>query len=163
MMRTTVTLSALVVALAAATGLALGAGSSSDAPASPSTAAASTAAAGTMITAHGSRYGTVLFDGRGFAVYLFTRERGRIPACYGACAKAWPPVLTRGRARGARGARASLVGSVRRRDGSRQVTYRGHPLYYYVGDRRPGDILCQNVVEFGGTWLVVRPSGAAVH
>src|SRR4051812_16109547 len=162
-MRITVTLSALAVALAAATSVALGAGASQHGPAPPSGAPASTAGAGTTITAHGSRYGTVLFDGRGFVVYRFTREGGRTPACYGACAKAWPPVLTRGRPRAGRGARDSLVGSVRRRDGSRQVTYHGHPLYYYLGDSNPGDILCQNVVEFGGTWLVVRPSGAAVH
>ena len=119
------------------------------------------AATGTTVTAHDSRNGTVLFDGRGYALYLFTRERGRTPACYGACAKAWPPVLTTGRPRGGKGARSSLVGSTRRRDGKRQVTYRGHPLYYYVGDRRPGDILCQDVVEFGGTWLVVGPTGRA--
>ena len=118
---------------------------------------------GSVVTAHDSRYGTVLFDGRGRALYLFTRERGRTPACYGACAQAWPPFTTRGRPRGGRGARGSLVGSARRSDGTLQVTYRGHPLYYYVGDRRPGDILCQNVVEFGGTWLVVKPSGAPVR
>src|SRR3954447_5960107 len=120
MMRTTVILSTLVVALAAATGLALGAGASEDAPAPRSAAPASIAAAATTITAHRSRYGTVLFDGPGFAVYLVTREGGRTPACYGACARAWPPVLTRGRprgGRGGRGARGSLVGSVRRRDG----------------------------------------------
>src|SRR4051794_33197538 len=120
-------------------------------------------AAGSTVTAHASRYGTVLFDGRGYALYLFTRERGRTPACHGACAKAWPPFLTTGRPAGAKGARPSLVGSVRRSDGKRQVTYGGHPLYYYVGDRGPGQILCQNVVEFGGTWLVVRPSGRAVR
>ena len=118
---------------------------------------------GSVVTAHASRYGTVLFDGRGRALYLFTRERGRTPACYGACAKAWPPFTTKGRPRGGRGARGSLVGSVGRSDGTRQVTYRGHPLYYYIGDRKAGDILCQNVVEFGGTWLVVKPSGAPVR
>jgi hypothetical protein len=56
-----------------------------------------------------------------------------------------------------------LLGTTRRRDGNTQVTYRGHPLYYYVRDRKPGQILCQDVVEFGGTWLVVSPSGRAVR
>ena len=61
------------------------------------------------------------------------------------------------------GARGSLVGSVRRRDGLLQVTYAGHPLYHYVGDRRPGQVLCQAVPEFGGTWYVVAPSGNAIR
>jgi predicted lipoprotein with Yx(FWY)xxD motif len=58
---------------------------------------------------------------------------------------------------------ASKLGTTTRRGGARQVTYAGHPLYYYVGDRKPGQILCQNVVEFGGTWLVVSPAGRAVR
>jgi predicted lipoprotein with Yx(FWY)xxD motif len=51
---------------------------------------------------------------------------------------------------------------VRRRDGRLQVTYAGHPLYYYVGDRRPGEVLCQAVAEYGGTWYVVAPDGRAI-
>jgi kynurenine formamidase len=82
---------------------------------------------------------------------------------YLSSARAWPPFLVRGRPRAGRGVRASLIGTVRRRDGTRQVTYRGHPLYYYVGDTRPGEVSCQNVVEFGGTWLVVAPSGRAIR
>src|SRR5690242_17322231 len=108
------------------------------------------------VTVQSSRYGPVLFDQRGHAVYLFTRERTSTPACYGACATAWPPYLAK------RAVHGRFVGTVTRRDGSRQVTYRGHPLYHYVGDRRPGDILCQNVVEFGGTWLVVKRNGEPV-
>jgi len=61
------------------------------------------------------------------------------------------------------GARSSLLGSIRRADGTRQVTYGGQPLYYYIGDRRPGHVLCQNVREFGGTWLVVSGTGRLVH
>ena len=110
-----------------------------------------------------SAFGRILFDGRGRALYLFTREKTGTSQCYGACAKAWPPFLTRGRPSAARGARRSLLGTARRSDGTTQVTYRGHPLYYYVGDRRPGQILCQGVVQFGGTWLVVSPAGKAVH
>ena len=109
-----------------------------------------------------SRFGRILVDGSGRTLYLFTRDRGR-SRCYGACARAWPPFLTRGRPRARAGARPGLLGTTRRRDGTRQVTYRGHPLYYYVGDRRPGDILCQNVVEFGGTWLIVSPAGRAIR
>jgi predicted lipoprotein with Yx(FWY)xxD motif len=108
-----------------------------------------------------SRYGEVLVDGKGFVLYLFTRDGRSASRCSGACAKAWPPMLVEGRPRAGRGARRGLLGTTRRRDGSRQVTYRGRPLYYYVADRRPGQILCQAVPEFGGTWFLVGPDGRA--
>jgi predicted lipoprotein with Yx(FWY)xxD motif len=111
-----------------------------------------------------SRYGRVLFDGRGFALYAFTRDRRGGPSrCYGTCAKAWPVYYPKAALRAGTGIKRSLIGTVRRRDGRRQVTYNGWPLYYYVGERTPGVILCQNVDEFGGTWLVVRASGKLVR
>ena len=79
-------------------------------------------------------YGRVLVDRRGFALYLFTHDRSADSTCYGACAAAWPPYVV---AKRPRGGAHTLVGSVRRRDGRLQVTYAGHPLYYYVGDRHP--------------------------
>ena len=114
------------------------------------------------VVAKPSAYGTVLYDGRGYALYLFTRDGKRRSRCSGACARAWPPYIAEGRPRAGAGAKRSLVGSVRRRDGRRQVTYAGQPLYYYVGDGL-NQIRCQNVVEYGGTWLVVAPSGLAVR
>ena len=110
-----------------------------------------------------SAYGPVLFDGRGFSVYAFTHDRAGRSACSGACAKAWPPYILRGAVRAGTGVRRSLIATTRRADGTRQVTYAGRPLYYYVGDRKPGQILCQNVREFGGLWLVVRGNGALVR
>ena len=110
-----------------------------------------------------SAYGAVLFDGRGFALYAFTHDRPRRSTCSGACAKAWPPYIVHSAIRADTGARGSLLGTTRRADGSRQVTYAGRPLYYYVGDRKAGQILCQNVSEYGGLWLVVRASGAPVR
>ena len=110
-----------------------------------------------------SAYGPVLFDGRGYVLYAFTRDRPGRSTCSGACAKAWPPYVLRGTQRAGAGAKRSLLSTTRRADGSRQVTYAGRPLYYYVGDRKPGQILCQNVREFGGLWLVVRGSGAPVR
>ena len=121
------------------------------------------AAPAASVGAHQSRYGRILFDGRGFVLYAFTRDRGGRSACSGACAKAWPPYLVRTKPAAASGARRSLLGTTRRRDGSLQVTYAGRPLYYYVGDRAPGQILCQDVSEFGGRWLVVRPDGRLVR
>ncbi len=118
---------------------------------------------GSRVKVMSSRYGKVLFDGRGRALYLFTREKRRSSRCYGECARAWPPFYTRGRPRAGDGAQASLISTTKRRGGRRQVTYDGHPLYYYVSDRAPGQITCQDVVEFGGTWLVVSPGGEAVQ
>jgi predicted lipoprotein with Yx(FWY)xxD motif len=115
------------------------------------------------LTAKTSRFGKVLFDGRGFVLYAFTRDQRR-SACYGACAKAWPPYFApKGTLSVGPGVKRSLLGTVKRRNGKRQVTYAGRPLYYYVGDTRAGQILCQNVVEYGGTWLIVRPSGKLVR
>jgi predicted lipoprotein with Yx(FWY)xxD motif len=118
---------------------------------------------GSSVRVMSSRYGRILFDGKGRALYLFTRETSRRSRCYGACATAWPPFLTTGSPRARTGVSSSLLGTTRRRDGKRQVTYGGHALYYYVGDRKPGQVLCQNVEEFGGTWYVVSPGGAAVR
>ena len=115
------------------------------------------------LTAHSSRFGKVLFDRRGFVLYAFTRDRRR-SACYGPCAKAWPPYFApKGTLSAGRGIKRSLLGTVKRKNGRRQVTYAGRPLYYYVGDTSPGAILCQNVVEYGGSWLILRPSGTLVR
>ena len=110
-----------------------------------------------------TQYGRILFDGRGYVLYGFTRDPRGKSVCAGACAKAWPPYVVRARPRAGRGVAGALIGTTKRRDGSLQATYRGHPLYYYVGDRKPGQILCQNVQEFGGLWLVVRPTGQLVR
>ena len=120
--------------------------------------------AATTLSVRDTRYGRILFDGRGLALYAFTRDRRGGPStCYGACAAAWPVYYAGGALRAGAGVRRSLIGTTRRRDGRRQVTYRGWPLYYYVGDRRPGQVTCQNVFGFGGLWLVVRPDGTLVR
>jgi predicted lipoprotein with Yx(FWY)xxD motif len=109
-----------------------------------------------------SSFGRILFDGRGFVLYAFTRDRHGKSSCSGACAAAWPPYIVKSGARAGAGIAARRLGTTRRPDGSLQVTYAGRPLYYYVGDRRPGQILCQGVSEYGGIWRVVRPSGELV-
>jgi predicted lipoprotein with Yx(FWY)xxD motif len=115
------------------------------------------------LTVHSSSFGKVLFDARGFVLYAFTKDpRGR-SACSGACAAAWPPYVVKGTVRAGVGVKQSLLGTIRRANGSRQVTYGGRPLYFYVGDKKPRQILCQNVSEFGGLWLIVRPSGKLVR
>jgi predicted lipoprotein with Yx(FWY)xxD motif len=105
-----------------------------------------------------SQFGPMLFDRSGQAIYLFDKETTSTPRCYGACAEAWPPVLTSGPPRARRGADVSLLGTVRRRDGRTQVTYDGHPLYFYAHEGKH-QVLCHDVLEYGGLWLVVTPEG----
>jgi predicted lipoprotein with Yx(FWY)xxD motif len=125
---------------------------------SSATPSARAAAAGTTITLRPSRFGRMLFDSRRQAIYVFQRDRRNRSTCYGACAKAWPPVYTRGRPRAAKGVRDSLLGTTRRRDGRLQVTYAGRPLYFYVNEG-PGEVRCHNVDLNGGLWWVVGPDG----
>jgi predicted lipoprotein with Yx(FWY)xxD motif len=116
------------------------------------------------LTVRKSNYGSILFDGRGRALYAFTRDRrGGTSRCYGACAQKWPVYFAGTRLLAGKGVKRSLIGTTKRRDGRKQITYNGRPLYYYVGDKSPGQVLCQNVAEFGGTWHVVRPSGDLVR
>ena len=126
-------------------------------------AAMSRGSAAPTLTVKSSSFGRVLFDGRGYVLYAFTRDKNGGSACYGACAKAWPVYYAKGTLRAGTGIKRSLIGTTKRRDGRRQITYAGRPLYYYVGDKSAGQVSCQNVAEFGGTWLVVRPSGALVR
>jgi len=127
------------------------------------TQAVGTTHAGARVHVHSSRYGKVLFDGNGRVLYLFGRDRGTHSTCSGACAKAWPPFLTKGAPRAGAGVTRALLGTTRRRDGGVQATYAGHPLYHFQGDTKPGQIKCQNVSNFGGLWLVVRPNGNPVR
>ena len=123
-------------------------------------AEASMSAKGTRVKVVSSDYGQVIADGKGEAFYLFDKENSKKPRCYGACASAWPPVLTKGKPVAGSGAKQSLLGTTNRANGKLQVTYAGQPLYYYVDDS-PGTILCHDVEEFGGLWLVVKPNGRA--
>jgi predicted lipoprotein with Yx(FWY)xxD motif len=142
---------------------------SGDEAAAPAAAAPTTTAqsaksgggAGTTITTSDSQYGQVLFDGDGRAIYYFDKESGSKSECYGACAEAWPPVLTKGDPQAGSGAQAGLLGTTPRDDGTTQVTYDGRPLYYYVDDPN-GEVLCHNVNEFGGLWLAVQGNGQPV-
>lgn len=113
---------------------------------------------GTVVGTGPSDHGRMLFDRAGQAIYLFDRESTQRPECFGACAAAWPPVLTTARPRATGGTRQDLFGTTRRPDGARQVTYADHPLYYYAHEE-PRQVLCHGVDEYGGLWLVVRPDG----
>ena len=153
-----IALCALVAALAV-----VGAGAAAASPTQATVVQSARATQAATLTAHSSRYGKILFDGRGRVLYLFARDRGNRSSCSGACAKAWPPFLTKGTPKSLSGINAKLLGTTRRRDGTLQVTYARHPLYYFKEDTKPGQIKCQNVSNFGGLWLVVAPSGKPVR
>src|SRR5215208_1331785 len=103
-------------------------------PAAGGIGGSDSASAVQTLTVRSSRYGRILFDGRGRVLYAFTRERRGGPSrCYGACAAAWPVYFRAGALSAGKGVKQSLLGAVRRNNGKRQVTYNGWPLYYYVG------------------------------
>ena len=113
---------------------------------------------GVEIIAAASDFGTVLFDATGQAIYLFDLEETSEPRCYGACAEAWPPVLTDGAPSAGRRVRASLLGTTERADGTTQATYDGHPLYFYAHEGKH-EVKCHEVFLNGGNWYAVQPTG----
>lgn len=125
------------------------------APTAPST---TTAKAGTEIVVADSEFGPMLFGKSKQAIYLFDVEETSAPKCYGECADAWPPVLTDGEPVAGDGTKDSLLGTTKRSDGTTQVTYGGHPLYYYAHEG-PGEVKCHDVFLNGGNWYVVKPNG----
>jgi predicted lipoprotein with Yx(FWY)xxD motif len=114
-----------------------------------------------MIIAADSQFGSVLYDASGQAIYLFDAETSSVPKCYDECAQAWPPVLTTGAPRAKGEVQSDLLGTTRRMDGARQVTYDGRPLYFYAHEGKY-QVLCHNIDGYGGTWLAVQPNGKPV-
>lgn len=116
---------------------------------------------GTTITTAPSDYGPVLWGPDRQVVYIWEKEPTDEAQCYGDCAEAWPPVLTKGEPIAAGDVDADLLGTTLRRDGSTQVTYNGHPLYYYAHEG-PGEVTCHDVATHGGLWWVVTTAGERV-
>lgn len=117
----------------------------------------------TIGVASNSKLGQILVDGTGMTVYLFVADTGSVSTCYTSCVQIWPPVVTMGAPQAGTGATASLLGTSKRTDGNTQVTYAGHPLYYFVQDKKAGDATGQGVNGFGAPWWVLAPSGEAIH
>jgi predicted lipoprotein with Yx(FWY)xxD motif len=117
------------------------------------------AQAAVVSVADNSKLGQILVDSKGFTLYDFHKDKGGMSACYDACAAAWPPLTTSGNPQGEKGAKASLLGTVKRTDGSVQVTYAGHPLYTYAGDSQPGQANGNDISQFGAEWYALLPSG----
>jgi predicted lipoprotein with Yx(FWY)xxD motif len=114
---------------------------------------------GTIAGGEVAGVGTVLVDSEGMTVYLFTPDEGTTSTCYGGCESAWPPVVAEGKPTAGEGATSSALGTTKRKDGTMQVTYNGHPLYTFSGDTAPGEAVGQ---ENDGTWFVLDESGEAV-
>jgi predicted lipoprotein with Yx(FWY)xxD motif len=150
------------LAATAATLAACGSGSSSGggAAASPSSAAP---AAGTALEVRSTSLGPVLTDGKGFTLYAFEADKGTMSNCTGGCATAWPPATVAGTASQlGTGVKQSLVAQTTRADGTRQLTYAGHPLYRFVGDTTAGSTNGQGKTAFGARWDVLMASGHEV-
>jgi predicted lipoprotein with Yx(FWY)xxD motif len=104
-------------------------------------------------------FGMLLVDSKGMTLYDFQKDKGTESSCYGECASAWPPVLTEGEPQPSNGATASQLGTTERKDGTMQVTYAGHPLYGFVGDKSPGEANGNDVTAFGAQWYGLQGSG----
>jgi predicted lipoprotein with Yx(FWY)xxD motif len=133
-------------------------GSSSPASTSPS----ANVPAATVAVAQNAKLGQILVDGNGRTLYLFEADKASASTCFGSCATYWPPLLTGGAPQAGTGANASLLGTTKRSDGTTEVTYAGHPLYYVVTDQNPGDATGQGVNNFGAVWDVVGPDGKKI-
>ena len=169
MMKTKFRIAGLLAAGAASLALAACGSSSSSGSstkhASGSTPASTTSnasATGAMVKAAHSPHGAYLVGPNGRALYLWVADSKNKSVCSGACAQAWPPLTTTGSPGAAGGAMAADLGTTTRSDGSKQVTYQGHPLYYYVGDTAPGQTKGQGSSAFGAKWWLVTPAGAAI-
>ncbi len=154
-------LAAAALSLAALALIVAGCGGSSSSSSS-SNSGSSSGTAATVSGASDPELGTVLVDSEGFTVYSFAKDRGTTSSCYGACAEAWPPVTATGKPVSGEGAMSSELGTTKRKDGTVQVTYAGHPLYTFVEDHSPGEANGNGSTAFGGEWNALDESGSAV-
>jgi predicted lipoprotein with Yx(FWY)xxD motif len=132
------------------------------APAAATTSPANASAA-TVVATRSTKLGQILTDSQGRTLYLFEQDQGNSSTCAGSCISVWPAFTTTGSAQAGTGASASLIGTTQRADGQTEITYAGHPLYYYAGDNQPGDTNGQGLNQFGAGWDVVSPQGNKVE
>jgi predicted lipoprotein with Yx(FWY)xxD motif len=163
------------VRLGAAIGVALlaaacssGTSSSSSTPAATTTptaaapASASSTGSATVISTKSSSGGAFLTNGSGRAVYMWVKDTKDQSLCTGSCASTWPPVTTTGSATASGSAVSADLGTITRSGGTKQVTYDGHPLYYYVGDTGAGTVNGQGSTGYGAYWWILAPSGSPI-
>jgi predicted lipoprotein with Yx(FWY)xxD motif len=127
------------------------------------TASTRSAQKGALVALRKTTLGSVLVDARGHTLYLFKKDRQGMSACDAACAKFWPPLVSRTTPRAGQGVHKARLGATRRQDGRRQVTYAGHPLYTFVADKKPGQTAGEGLNNFGATWDAVASNGHSVE
>jgi predicted lipoprotein with Yx(FWY)xxD motif len=110
-----------------------------------------------------SPLGRILVDAGGRTLYLFQQDTSTVSTCDGGCATSWPPLTTTGNPEAADGVSAAKLGTTKRADGTTEVTYNGHPLYYYAGDAKPGDTTGQGLDLYGAEWNVLSPAGEKIE
>ncbi len=128
-------------------------------PAAVASKAAAPAKAAALKIGQNAALGQFLTDDQGRTLYVFLQDTGTDSTCYDACVQKWPVLLTQGAATGQTGINASLFGTTQRKDGTTQVTFSGHPLYFYASDQKPGDTVGQGV---GSIWYVISPTGEII-
>jgi predicted lipoprotein with Yx(FWY)xxD motif len=126
-------------------------------------AASATVAGGAKVKTRATSLGRIVVNVKGRSLYAFEKDTHGKSACYGQCANYWPPLLTRGTPVAGAGVKAALLGVTRRKDGTRQVTYAGHPLYRYTLDTRAGQTTGEGSTLFGAGWDAVAPSGKKIE
>jgi predicted lipoprotein with Yx(FWY)xxD motif len=158
-------LAALVAAALAVAGCGSSGGtygeSSSATTSKPASTSPEATGAAVITVATTPKLGKVIVDSKGFTLYDFQKDKGTTSSCYGGCAQVWPPLTSGGAPQAGEGAVASKLGTTKRKDGTVQVTYAGHPLYTYVADKKPGDTTGNDFSSFGGRWHALLPGGEA--
>ncbi|MGH3498064.1 MAG: COG4315 family predicted lipoprotein [Nocardioidaceae bacterium] len=157
----------LVGAVLAATLLVAACGSSSPGAGTSSTGGAASggggaSSSGATVATHSGAAGTFLTDGSGKSLYMFASDTSKKSNCSGACTTYWPPLTTSGTPKASGGATSGMLGTVTRSDGTKQVTYNGHPLYFYAADSSAGDTNGQGSSNFGAKWWLMAPSGQPI-
>jgi predicted lipoprotein with Yx(FWY)xxD motif len=140
-------------------GGAYGGGSSTASTTATTTPAAESVPVAVVSAAPVAKLGTVIVDSKGFTLYDFHKDKGTTSSCYGECAKVWPPLLSGSAPKGMKGVSASMLGTTKRKDGTMQVTFAGHPLYTYTADAKPGEGNGNDTDSFGAQWYALLPSG----
>jgi predicted lipoprotein with Yx(FWY)xxD motif len=154
--------SGVALATVAVVVAACGSSSTNSTAASAASHAPVSSASATSVSTASGALGRYLVGSSGRALYLWVADPNDKSVCAGACAKFWPPLLTKSAPVAAGGVAAGQLGTIARSNGSKQVTYDGHPLYYFALDKSMGSITGQGSDNFGAKWWLVAPSGAAI-
>lgn len=160
--RITIAVLSLVVFALVVAGCGGGSSSSSTSTAAETGESSASGGGGTVSATEVGALGTVLVDSEGMTVYMFAKDQGTTSSCYGACEQGWPPVIAEGKPTAGEGAMSSQLGTTKRKDGTMQVTYAGHPLYTFAGDTSPREANGNGSTAFGGKWSVMDEGGEAV-